>query len=511
MKFKIMLKYCLLSLFLITGYCLTAQQPAFITDSLDIYIQREMQRWQVPGLAIAIVKDGKVVATKGYGVTDLETKKPVDANTLFMIASNTKAFTGTSLAILEKQGRISLNDKVIKYLPYFALNNPEITKMVTIEDVLSHRLGFETFQGDFLNWESNLSRKELIQNMQKNIPPYDFRDTYGYCNAGFLTAGEIILAVTDTSWDDYLKYHFFNPLKMTRTSTTYAALLKDENKCSPYTIFNGKLVKLDYDNLDNLGPAASINSSVNDLSHWLLLQLANGKFEGKEIISAEAIKNTRLPRSVAGSGSSGLYKSQHFNLYGLGWFLKDYEGKKLMTHSGGANGFVTTTLVVPEAQLGVIVLTNTDANGLYEALQNQIFEAYLGLPYRNLSSIYYGFYAPGYQETDIQLAEWAKLIEKNHKPALDLNAYTGKYYNSVYGEITIENKNGALEIHFAHHPQLTGNLKSVGENKFICYYNPVSWGVKETPFTVENNKVKSVTITINDFIDFLPYEFVKQE
>ena len=142
MKFKIMLKYCLLSLFLITGYCLTAQQPTFITDSLDIYIQREMQRWQVPGLAIAIVKDGKVVATKGYGVTDLETKKPVDANTLFMIASNTKAFTGTSLAMLEKQGRISLNDKVIKYLPYFALNNPEITKMVTIEDVLSHRLGF---------------------------------------------------------------------------------------------------------------------------------------------------------------------------------------------------------------------------------------------------------------------------------------------------------------------------------------------------------------------------------
>ena len=172
---------------LLNGLLLHAQQPAFITDSLDSYIQREMKRWQIPGLAIAIVKGDKVVATKGY------------ANTLFMIASNSKAFTGTSLALLEKNGQLNLNDKVIDYLPYFAMHDPAITKMVTVEDVLSHRLGLETFQGDFVTWDSDLGRKKLIENFKNNIPVYDFRDTYGYCNMGFLVAGEVIHAVTDTT------------------------------------------------------------------------------------------------------------------------------------------------------------------------------------------------------------------------------------------------------------------------------------------------------------------------
>ncbi len=503
------MKNLLLLILLITGTKLFAQQPVFVTDSLDAYITREMKKWQIPGLAVAIVKDGKVVVSKGYGVTDLETKQAVDANTLFMIASNTKAFTGTSLALLEKQGRISLNDKVIKYIPYFAMHDPNITAMVTIEDILSHRLGFETFQGDFLNWASNLSRKQLIENIKTNVPVYDFRDSYGYCNAGFLTAGEIVEAVTDTTWDDYVKYHFFDPLKMNRTTTTHAALLKDNNKCVPYTIFNGKVVKLAYDSLDNFAAVGGINSSVNDMANWLLMQTADGKFNGKQVIPADVIANTRLPRSIVSGGSSRLYKSQHFNLYGLGWFIKDYEGKKLIMHEGGANGFVTSTIVVPELLLGIVVLTNTDVNGLYEALRYQILEAYLNVPYRNLSQTYYGFYAPGFETAEKELADWKNIVDKNLKPALNLSEYTGTYSNAVYGKINIVNEGGNLKIIFPHHPQLTGNLKSAGDNNFICYYNPVSWGVKEIPFTIENNKVKSVTITVNDFIDFLPYEFTK--
>lgn len=154
-----------------------AQQPSFISDSLDNYVQREMQRWNIPGIAIAIVKDDQVIVSKGYGVTDLDTKQPVNENTLFMIASNTKIFTGTSLALLHHQGRLSLEDKVISHLPYFRMYNDTLTQMVTIEDVLSHRLGFETFQGDFYNWYNNVSRKEIIQNIAKNKPMHQFRDT----------------------------------------------------------------------------------------------------------------------------------------------------------------------------------------------------------------------------------------------------------------------------------------------------------------------------------------------
>ena len=498
----------LLVLFITTG--LFAQQPTFVNDSLDIYIQREMARWQIPGVAIAIVKDGKVVVTKGYGVTDVETKQPVDENTLFMIASNTKAFTGTALALMEKRGQISLNDHITQFIPYFSMHNPALTNLVTVEDVLSHRLGLETFQSDFVNWDSKLSRKELIENFHNNIPVYDFRDDYGYCNMGFLIAGEVIQAVTDTTFDDYIKHHFFDPLNMQRTSSTYEALLSATNKCTPYTMFNGKLEKLAYDNLNNLAPAASINSSVNDLSHWALMQLNGGKYNGKQIVPADVLRNTQIPRSIAGAGTSRLYPSQHFSLYGLGWFLEDFEGKKTLSHSGGANGFVTNTLLIPEMQLGIIVLTNTDANGLYEALCYQVLEAYAGLPYRNLSATYFSLYQPGTDEAIAQLKEWEKITSKSPKPALALNKYAGKYSNPVYGDLAIAVDGNNLKVTFEQHPDLIGILKPAGENKFICYYNPLSWGVKEIPFTVENGEVKSVTITINDFIDFLPYEFVKQ-
>ena len=212
---------------------LVAQQPAFITDSLDIYIQREMERWQIPAVAIAIVKDGKVIVEKGYGVIDLESGKKTDENTLFMIASNSKAFTGTALSNLDFQKRLSLDDKVTKHLPYFGLYDPASSQLATVEDLMCHRLGFSTFQGDFLNWSSTLTRKEVVEGMSRNIPKYQFRDTYGYCNSGFVAAGEVLYAVTDTTWDDYLRVHFFQPLEMKRTSTTRAAIQADANACTP--------------------------------------------------------------------------------------------------------------------------------------------------------------------------------------------------------------------------------------------------------------------------------------
>lgn len=488
-----------------------AQQPAFITDSLDIYIQREMKRWNIPAVSVAIVKDGKIVVEKGYGVTDIASGKPADAYSLFMVASNTKAFTGTALSLLDYQKRMSFDDPVTKYLPYFKLHDPNASALVTVEDLLCHRLGFETFQGDFLNWDSNLSRREVVEGMSRNEPHYKFRDTYGYCNSGFVAAGEVLYAVTDTTIDDYFKVHFFEPLEMTRTSSTHAAIVADKNACTPYTLDGDKLVRLQYDNVDNLAPAASINSCAHDMANWLTMQLNNGKFNNKQILPEQVVKMPRLPRTVAGSGNSSLYKSQHFSLYGLGWFITDFEGKRVYNHSGGANGFVTSTTFIPEAGLGIVVLTNTDANALYDALRFQIMEAYMQLPYRNLSAIYYERNQKGVFEANEQLKKWEEAVSKKPKPALALDAYEGTYVNDVYGKISIEKNGDALLVAFEHHPQLKGVLKSAGENTFICYYDPISWGIKEIPFTVENGTVTSCTITINDFIDFLPYVFTRKQ
>ena len=205
-------------LFLFCTHVISAQNP-FIKDSLDVYVMREMKCWKIPGMALAVVKDGKIVVMKGYGVRENGKDAKVDENTLFQIASNSKAFTGTALSLLSFQKRLSLDDKVNKWIKDYKLNDELTSREVSIRDLLCHRIGFETFQSDFLNWGSNLSRKELIYNMRKVKPVYGFRNKWGYCNAAFLTAGEVIPAVTDTTWDDFLKYHFFQPLKNFLEST----------------------------------------------------------------------------------------------------------------------------------------------------------------------------------------------------------------------------------------------------------------------------------------------------
>ncbi len=499
-------------LFLIATVCVTglkAQQPAFIRDSLDAYVNRELQRWNLPGAAVAIVKDGEIVVSKGYGVTDIVRKNPVDGNTLFMIASNTKLFTGTSMALLQEEGKISLNDPVVKYLPYFKMYNDTLTNMVTIEDILSHRLGFETFQGDFYNWANNVSREDIIRNISKNKPVYDFRDTWGYCNAGFVTAGEIVKAATDTSWEDFIQNRFFEPLDMKRSSVTYASIQSDKNACLPYTIFQNNLVKLNYDNLNNIAPCAAINSCTNDFSHWLLMQLNNGTYKNRQIVSENVLQETRLPRSIVGDGHSRLFKTKHFDLYGLGIEINDYEGREIFTHTGGADGFVTAVCFIPEENLGIAVFTNSDANYFFLACMYQIIEAYFDLPYRNISATYYGFYSGSEKAKNSEIDAFYTAAENYTLPAADMKKFIGKYHNDVYGNMEIKTLNQKLVMYFEHHPQLTGILQATNDHTFVCTYDPISWGVKEIPFTIENGKVISATISVNDFIDFGTYEFTK--
>lgn len=489
-------------------------QPSFIRDSLDVYVAREMKRWNIPGVAVAVIKDGKTVVMKGYGVRETGKPDKVDENTLFQVASNSKAFTGTSLALLHVQKRMSLDDKVIQWLPYFKLYDEYTTKEITIRDLLCHRIGFETFQSDLLNWNSNLSRKDLIVNMRNVKPGYGFRTKYGYCNSAFLAAGEVIPAVTDTSWDDFLKYHFFIPLKMNRSSTTYKEITEDKNACKPHTLVDGKLTLLPYANIDNLGPAGSINSSAKDLANWLQMHLDSGKFEGKRILPYEAIQLATTSNMFVRDMSEN--SGTTFQTYGLGWFILDYHGKRVIRHDGGADGFVTTTCFVPSMNLGIVVLTNTDANNFYAALRTQILDAYIGVPYTNQSEKMFKLTDAKNKKEAEELKKLRNIAAKKPMPALTIDNYTGKYKNPVYGEIEITasvapGKTGALSIKFAHHPQLTGKLDPLGENEFLCTYSIPTYGVKKINFTTENQKVKSVVIRVNDFVDMMEYEFIKQQ
>jgi len=500
-----------LAVFLLLTLALVADAqdvPAFVKDSLDAYVQRALADWKIPGAAVCIVKDGKVIVMKGYGVKEVGTNDKVDENTLFMIGSNTKAFTATALAMLDAEKKLSLDDKVQKWLPDFKLYDPWVAKEATIRDLLCHRLGFETFQGDFMYFDSDLSLQEVKDRFAKVKPVYSFRSRWGYTNAAFMTAGEIIPKVTGRTWAQFIKDSIFIPLEMNHSLVLSGDMVNAADKATAHTVVNGAIRKVNYGRLENMAAAGAISSSVNDLSHWVLMQLDNGKYKDKQIIPASAIAQTRTPASILGNGGA-LFNKGHFALYGLGWFLQEYEGRKIVQHTGGVNGFVTSVTLIPEEKLGIIILTNTDANNFYEALKWEIMDAYMGLPYRNYSSVYLGFQ----KQQEAATAKWVKekrdSVAMNPKPSLPLQNFAGTYQHAVYGNMTIVLQNGKLMATFEHHKGRYAELEPLGGNRFLATFNDPLYGIKVWPFTIENKKVKSVTVTVADFVEFTPYEFVR--
>ncbi len=502
-------RVCFLSLFFLLSLPGFTQENAFVKDSLDAYINRGMKAWQIPGLAIAVVKDGKIVAMKGYGERNLSTHEKVDENTLFMIASNSKLFTGTALAQLENNRKLSLNDKITKHFPDFQLYDRNATDMVTIRDMLSHHLGTKTFQGDFAFWNSKLSRSQIIERMRYLKPPGLFRQDYGYCNSCFLTAGQIIPKVTGKPWEVYVYDSLILPLGMKNTHTLGSGMALRANASRPYTTsFTGTLTELPYDQIDNFGPAGSMVSSVKDLSKWLLMQLDSGRFEGKRILPWPVLRRTRDMATAISSRKSSLYPT-HFTGYGLGVFINDYNGRQVYSHTGGAFGFVTNTCFVPEEKLGITILTNNDNQGFFEALRYQLLDAYLGMPYVDRSQEMLAGHLRGEEKTLKDIGALKARI-KNNKPPLPLLSYAGDYTNELYGTINIKVVDDELLVKFNNHHTLNATLAYMDKDEWLLTYNNIAFGIFATKFRIENNKVISVDIKASDFVEYDAYTFTKK-
>jgi CubicO group peptidase (beta-lactamase class C family) len=489
---------------------LLAQIPDFIAKDLDNYILEGMQKWNIPGVSVAIVKDGKIVHTKGYGILEQGKKKKVDENTLFMMASNTKAFVGTSLAWLEYQEKCSLDDYLVDWVPEFRMNDPWVGAHVKLNDILSHQLGLSTFQGDFLYFYSNLTRDDIYKKFPKIVPDYGFREKYGYSNVGFFWAGESIKKITGEDWNVFIENNILLPLEMNRTKTLSVKIAKEKNLASVHTLQEGELKVFPHTNIDVIGPAASMSSSAKDMSHWLIAQLDSGRYKGKQVIPFKVIENTRDPRIEIGHSHHPFNKS-HFSLYGLGWELEDYENREIISHTGGLIGFVSSVSLVPEENLGVVVLTNTDANWFYDALKWEIIDAYLGLPKRNYSDVYYQFYTHRQAMEEERLAALDDTISMHFEPNPGLEAFTGKYLNKIYGEINIEKQDQELILYFEHHPDLKAKLEYLYGNRFLCTYFPERMGIEIFPFRIEDGKVSGFSLKVADRLEYNRYEFVKTE
>jgi CubicO group peptidase (beta-lactamase class C family) len=354
-----------------------------------------------------------------------------------------------------------------------------------------------------------LTSDEVLEKFGQLTPMYDFRTKYGYTNAGYAVAGKIIEKVSGLTWANYLKEKIFWPLQMNRTIALSEDYFKAENTAKPHTYIDGKMSAIPFQNLDNLAPCGSIGSSIKDLSHWVIAQLDSGRFAGEDLIPFKVLQRTRKPESIQGRVKRP-FNTGHFNLYGLGWGLTDYEGKEIISHTGGVNGFVTSVTLLPEINLGLVVLTNTDQNLFFQSLKWEIIDSYLGLPYRNYDDHFFAIAAKDKKEKEQLIATWKDSVSLKISPQIIINEFIGKYENKVYGYVEINKNEEELELTLEHHSKIKGKLEYIGNDRFLCTYSDPTYGVKVFPFKMEGDKVKSFDLYVDDFIETLPYSFVKK-
>lgn len=445
---------------------------------LDAYAQKAMQDWHLPGFAIAIVKDDKIVFTKGYGVRQFGEPTPVDEHTVFAIASCSKAFTAAALAMLVDEGKLKWDDPVTKYLPDFQLYDPYVTREITVRDLLCHRSGLATFGGDLLWYQTTYNRQEVLRRIRYLKPVSSFRSKYGYQNIMFLAAGQVVQVVTGKSWDEFVKERLFMPLGMTSTSTSIQTFKPGDNLATPHNELDGKLRVVKYLNSDNIAPAAGINSCVADLAQWLRLQLGQGKYQEKQIFSAAASREMWSPQTISplSEQAEQLIPSRHFQLYGLGWGLSDYHGRKVVAHGGALDGMLSQIGIMPEEHLGVVILTNGETQ-LQVVLMRKVFDLYLGVPKRDWSADLLALTKAG----ELAKATEQKKIEdqraKDTKPSLELAQYAGTYAGNLYGEAKVSEENGKLVVRLVPAPNFVGDLEHWHYDTFR-----ITWRNSNYPF-----------------------------
>ena len=435
---------------------------------LDNYYEKARKDWNVPGLAIAIVKNDSIIFSKGYGVLNAKTGGEVNGNTLFGIASNTKAFTAAALAMLVDEGKLNWHDPVTKYLPYFQLYSPYVTQAITIRDLLSHRVGLPTYSGDLLWYNTTYSREEILRRARFLKPTYEFRDGYGYSNIMFIAAGQVIEAISGQKWEDFIRTRIFQPLGMNQSYVSVRELNGKPNQAFPHGFDeNQNPVPTTFAIWDSWNPAAGIFTSVNQHAQWMRLQLNRGTYKGKRIFSEAASREMWAPVQPlpVSKDAEVISPSTHFSATGLGWFLTDYQGRKIVAHGGGHEGMNSRVVLVPEEKLGMVILTNS-MSSIMASLANCTLDAFLKVPNgRDWSQFYLATVKANTNRINSLPVSKVALSVKKELP-LPLSAYSGTYTSPLYGDATVTITKGSLQLQLVAAPTLNGKLNLWQPNIF---------------------------------------------
>jgi CubicO group peptidase (beta-lactamase class C family) len=462
---------CIVVLLLGAALSVSAQAPPDV-GALDAYFTRALTDWDVPGMAVAIVKDGRVVIEKGYGVRERGKPGHVDDRTLFAIASNTKAFTAAAIAALVDQQKVGWDEPVRQYLPRFELQDPLASADLRVRDLLSHRSGLGTFSGDLLWYNTTFDVEDVLRRARYLQPRSPFRTTYGYSNLMFLAAGQVVATASGTTWDAFVQAHFLDPLGMKDTLTSVRAVPGRENVATPHgPVGTGSRPYPWYDSQAG-GAAGGLVSSAHDMTRWLLLQLGRGTLDGRQYFSEEQARTMWTPHVslTISRESESASPTTHFNAYGLGWMLRDYHGRLIASHGGGLDGMYSAVAIVPDERLGIVVLTNA-MTGIGDAVVMRVIDAYLppstGLRERDWSVEGLERARAQQRTRAARVANVRQVHVPGTRPSLPIQQYAGRYTGRFYGDAVVTLEHGTLVMRLLANPQLVADLTHLQLDTFV--------------------------------------------
>lgn len=465
-------------------------------QKLDAYFEKAASDWGVPGISVGIVKDGEIVFSKGYGVLEVGKPEKPNGNTLYAIASNSKAFTSSMIAMLVQEGKLNWDEKVQKYLPWFEMYDPYVSREMTIKDLLCHNSGLGTFSGDVIWYKSGLTSEEIIRRIKYLPNTFNFRDGYGYSNLMYITAGEVIKTVTGKTWGQNLQERILSPLKMDRTIYSLSKLDEKGNFATPHAFEEEKNIPIQYEDWEEVGALGGIISSVNDIGKWMIFNMNHGINGADTLLTSSSINMLWKMHNSFMVNQTKLNDSKtHFRGYGLGWSLADFHGRLRVSHTGGYDGMISAVTMIPDEKLGVVVLSN-GMNPPTNAITNYVLNAFMDLVEKDWSAEMLE-QSKKRQSGDKRISDRIEKQIKGTNPSLPFEKYIGYYNSLIYRKIEVKLENGKLRLYFEHTPDLSATLEH-------WHYDvwKINWDKTHAWFsfgTVKFNMTNNLEITGMDF------------
>lgn len=470
-------------------------------NGFNDFVSETMNGWSVPGLAIAIVKDGKVVFSEGFGRRNLEKDMPVTPETIFAIASSTKAFTSMSLGILVDEGKLEWDRPIREYLPAFRLHDSLASERTTSRDLLTHRTGLP--RHDLMWYNSSLSRQEIFDRLRYLVPSKDFRSCFQYQNLMYMTAGYLVGELSGRTWEEFVQERIFNPLEMATSSLSVRDSQQASDFALPYIKKDDEVKETPFRNIDAVGPGGAINSSVSDIANWLLLHLGEGRYRGKQIISQGNLIQMHSPQMVIQEMVQSLaaftkYDEVGHASYGMGWFVQTYRGHNIVHHGGNIDGFSSLVSFMPQQDIGMVVLTNLGGNPLSTIISYNVFDRWIGLdqiPWSRRIK----------EESDKQKEAASQAKDKSStdrksetRPSHPLEDYTGEFDHPGYGVVSIAVKDDCLEASYNSMPL---SLEHYHYDIFEMVHEPFDMRMKVSFFTDVKGNIGSIAIPMEPAVE----------